>query len=54
VKVTRKISTSGKYSKVIILPKEYLRELGWRENQLLELQIDTKGKRIIVKDAKKK
>ena len=54
MKVTRKISTSGKYSKVINLPREYLRELGWRENQLLQLEIDEKRKRIIIKDAKKK
>jgi antitoxin component of MazEF toxin-antitoxin module len=54
MKITRKISTSGKYSKVINLPREYLKELGWRENQLLELELDVKSGRIIIKDAKKK
>ncbi|MBU1200689.1 hypothetical protein KJ953_04145 [Patescibacteria group bacterium] len=54
MKVKRKISTSGKYSKVINLPRVYLKSLGWRENQLLELELDIKGKRIIIKDAKKK
>jgi bifunctional DNA-binding transcriptional regulator/antitoxin component of YhaV-PrlF toxin-antitoxin module len=54
MKITRKISTSGKYSKVINIPREYLKELGWKENQLLELELDIKGKQIIIKDAKKK
>jgi bifunctional DNA-binding transcriptional regulator/antitoxin component of YhaV-PrlF toxin-antitoxin module len=54
MKVKRKISTSGKYSKVINLPREFLKSLGWRENQLLELELDEKNKRIIIKDAKKK
>ena len=54
MKVTRKISTSGKYSKVINLPREYLKSLSWKENQLLELELDIKGKRVVIKDAKKK
>jgi bifunctional DNA-binding transcriptional regulator/antitoxin component of YhaV-PrlF toxin-antitoxin module len=51
-KVTRKISTSGKYSKVINLPREFLRKLGWREDQNLSIELDEKAKRIIIKDAK--
>lgn len=51
-KVTHKITTSGKYSKAIILPREFLRKLNWREDQNLELTLDEKNKRIIIKDAK--
>lgn len=51
-KVIRKISTSGKYSKVINLPRDFLRKLGWRENQNLQIELDEKRKRLIVKDAK--
>ena len=54
MKVTRKISTSGKYSKVINLPRKYLKQLGWKENQKLELELDIKGKKVVIKDAKKK
>ena len=54
MKITRKISTSGKYSKVVNLPREFLKSLGWRENQNLELELDEKLKQIIIKDAKKK
>jgi len=53
-KKNRKISTSGKYSKVINLPREFLKKLRWRENQLLSLELDEKNKRIIIKDAKNK
>ena len=50
--VIRKISTSGKYSKVINLPREFLKKLGWREDQNLEIELDEKNKRLIIKDAK--
>lgn len=51
-KTTRKISTSGKYSKVINLPREFLRKLKWREDQNLSVELDEKNKRVILKDAK--
>jgi len=54
IKLTRKITSSGKYSKVIVIPREFLKALGWRQNQNLELELDEKGKRIIVKDSKEK
>ena len=52
LKSTRKISTSGKYSKVINLPREFLKKLKWREDQNLSLELDEKNKRILLKDAK--
>lgn len=50
-KVIRKLSTSGLYSKVLVLPRKFLRALRWREDQKLEVTLDEKGKRLIVKDA---
>lgn len=49
---TRKITTSGKYSKALILPREFLKKLSWRENQNLEIELDEKNRRLIVKDTK--
>lgn len=46
----RKISSSGKYSKFINLPREFLKKLGWRQNQNLEIGLDEKNKRLIIKD----
>lgn len=51
-KAKRKILQLGKYSKVIVIPREFLKELKWKENQMLELSLDKKNKRVIVKDAK--
>jgi len=52
MKLTRKITSSGKYSKVIVIPREFLKALGWRQNQNLELELDERGKKIIIRDAK--
>jgi len=52
MKLTRKIISSGKYSKVIVIPREFLKALGWRQNQNLELELDERGKKIIIRDAK--
>ena len=54
MKLIRKITSSGKYSKVIVIPREFLEALSWRQNQNLELELDEVGKRIIVKDSKGK
>ena len=54
MKITRKITSSGKYSKVITIPREFLKALGWRQNQNLEFELDEKGKRVIIQDAKDK
>jgi antitoxin component of MazEF toxin-antitoxin module len=52
-KVTRKLSTSGKYSKALNLPREFLKLLGWRQNQNLSVELDKTKKSLIVKDAKR-
>jgi hypothetical protein len=49
-----KITTSGRYSKAVIIPREFLRVLNWREDQNVEIQLDEENKRLIIKDAKKK
>lgn len=54
MKFTRKLTSSGRYSKVLVIPREFLKTLSWRENQNLDLELDEKGKRIIVKDSKEK
>ena len=51
--VTRKLSFSGRYSKALNLPREFLKLLGWRQNQNLSVELDKTKKRLIVKDAKK-
>jgi len=54
MKLIRKITSSGKYSKVIVIPREFLKSLSWRQNQNLELELDKKEKKIIIRDAKDK
>lgn len=53
VKVVRKLTSSGTYSRVISLPRIFLQTLKWRDKQNLEIELDEKNKRLIVKDAKK-
>lgn len=50
-KQIRKITTSGKYSKAIILPREFLKKLNWRENQNLEIELGEVKKQIVIRDA---
>ena len=52
IRVTRKLSTSGKYSKALNLPREFLKLLGWRQNQNLSVELDKPKKRLIIKDAR--
>jgi len=51
-KKIRKLTASGKYSKFLNLPREFLKKLGWRENQNLEIELDEKNKRLVIKDSK--
>jgi hypothetical protein len=53
-KTTRKISSSGGYSRVISLPRRFLAKLGWRGKQNLEITMDDKKKRLIIADSKEK
>lgn len=50
-KQIRKITTSGKYSKAIVIPRDFLKKLSWRENQNLEIELDEKKEQIIIRDA---
>lgn len=49
----RKLSrVGGGTSYSLTLPIEAIRAFGWKEKQKLEVKIDKKGKRIIIKDWK--
>ena len=52
-RVIRKLTSSGTYSRVISLPRIFLKALRWRDKQNLEIELDEKGKRLIIKDAKR-
>ena len=54
MKLIRKLTSTGKYSKALVIPREFLKSLRWRQDQNLELELDEKGKRIIVRDSKDK
>ena len=54
VKVVRKLTSSGTYSRVISLPRIFLQNLNWRDKQKLEIELDEKNKRLIIRDAKTK
>lgn len=47
-KVTRKLTKTGRGSMYVILPKEFLSGLGWRERQKLTLERVRGG--ILIKD----
>ena len=47
----RKLSKAAYYSYYVTIPREYIRQLGWRERQKLVVQL--KGESIVVKDWKK-
>jgi bifunctional DNA-binding transcriptional regulator/antitoxin component of YhaV-PrlF toxin-antitoxin module len=49
----RKLSKSGGKSYSITLPIEAIREFGWQKKQKLEVEIDKKNKKIIIKDWEK-
>jgi len=53
-KVIRKLTSSGTYSRVISLLRNFLKILKWRDKQNLEIELDEKGKRLIIKDAQTK
>ena len=46
----RKLNRVGRVSYSIIIPKNIVKELKWRERQKLKLKL--KGKIVIIKDAK--
>ena len=46
----RKLNRVGLTSYSVVIPKDMVKKLGWRERQ--KLQLERKGKSIIIKDAK--
>lgn len=51
-KEVRKLTKTGRSSLYIILPKEFLKDLGWREKQKLVVERVKSG--IVIKDWRKK
>lgn len=51
-KIVRKLTKTGRGSRYVILPKEFLVELGWKEKQKLTLERVRGG--ILIKDWRKK
>lgn len=51
-KVVRKLTKTGRGSMYVVLPKEYIRDLGWRERQNLAISRIKGG--LFVKDARSK
>ncbi|MCF7905922.1 AbrB/MazE/SpoVT family DNA-binding domain-containing protein [Candidatus Gracilibacteria bacterium] len=45
---TRKITKVGGHSYYVTIPLDYIRELGWREHQ--KVQVTKHGKKIIIED----
>jgi len=48
----RKIIALGKYSAVMVLPKELLKQLGWKRGQ--KVVVSAKRKSLRIKDYKKR
>jgi bifunctional DNA-binding transcriptional regulator/antitoxin component of YhaV-PrlF toxin-antitoxin module len=51
-KVTRKLTKTGRGSMYVILPKEYIQSLGWKERQKLVVEKVRGG--ILIKDWRKR
>ena len=51
-KVVRKLTKTGRGSMYVILPKEFISELGWRERQKLTAERVRGG--ILIKDWRKR
>ena len=47
-KIQKKILKTGNYTYMLTLPKEWVKRLGWRSKQMVELEI--KDNQIVVKD----
>lgn len=47
---TRNLGKIGNGSYMLTLPIEYVRELGWQENQKVVVEMDKKSKRLVIRD----
>ncbi|KKR43992.1 MAG: hypothetical protein UX02_C0001G0365 [Candidatus Moranbacteria bacterium GW2011_GWC1_45_18] len=50
--IIRKLTKTGRGSMYVVLPKEHIRDLGWRERQKLVVQRVKGG--LLIKDARSK
>ena len=48
MKVHKKLLVLGKYSYIVTLPKDWIKKMGWRSKQMLELEL--KDNSIVVRD----
>ena len=48
--LTRKITKTGEYTYYVTIPREYIKELGWRIKQKVVVKLS--GKEIIIEDWK--
>ncbi|MDP1846124.1 MAG: hypothetical protein Q8L09_05325 [Candidatus Moranbacteria bacterium] len=51
-KITRKLTKTGRGSMYVILPKEHIRDLGWRERQNLSVSRIKGG--LVIRDHRSK
>lgn len=49
-KRVRKLTKVGGYSYAITLPREIVKKFHWQEHQKLQLEIDEKKEKILIKD----
>ncbi|MDP2685033.1 MAG: AbrB/MazE/SpoVT family DNA-binding domain-containing protein [bacterium] len=52
VKIRRKLFQTGKYSYVVTIPKDLVKELGWQKGDMLEVDFNKTKKQVIVKKFK--
>lgn len=48
--ITRKLTKTGEYTYYLTLPKAYIEELGWRNQQKVVVRLS--GKKVIIEDWK--
>lgn len=48
IKTQKKLLKTGRYTYMLTLPKEWVKALGWRAKQKVELEL--KEKKIVIKD----
>ena len=51
-RIMRKIFQTGKYSYVITLPKELIKQLGWQRGETVEVDFNKNKKQVIIKKYK--
>lgn len=51
-RIMRKIFQTGKYSCIITIPKEMIKQLGWQRGEMVEVDMNKKNKQLIIKKYK--